>query len=114
MARQHVHNVVRSIQRVAMAIAPSRLSSQLGSKSLPGPPEALTLARWICKSYRLHTWTELFSVESTSGDAILKQVWHHPDAVLCCSVKTDASPVFTFANQLDLTCLKPLLLLFKT
>ncbi|KAG5016754.1 hypothetical protein JHK82_022407 [Glycine max] len=155
MARQHVHNVVRSIQRVAMAIAPSRLSSQLGSKSLPGPPEALTLARWICKSYRfaffrksifvminvvssiilypclqgylklsfryklhkfynliscvwydivkivsfrLHTWTELFSVESTSGDAILKQVWHHPDAVLCCSVKTDVNHLLPLYN----------------
>ncbi|KAH1134791.1 hypothetical protein GLYMA_05G166400v4 [Glycine max] len=106
MARQYVRNVVRSVQRVAMAIAPSRLSTQLGPKSFPGPPEALTLARWICRSYRLHTCTELFSVESTSGDAILKQLWHHPDAILCCSVKTDASPVFTFANQAGLDMLE--------
>ncbi|KAI9123960.1 hypothetical protein K1719_005260 [Acacia pycnantha] len=35
-----------------MAIAPSRLSTQLGPKSLPGSPEALTLARWICRSYK--------------------------------------------------------------
>jgi len=53
MARQYVRNVVRSVQRVAMAIAPSRLSTtELGSKSLTSPPEALTLARWICRSYR--------------------------------------------------------------
>lgn len=52
MARQYVRNVVRSVQRVAMAIAPSRLSTELGPKSLTGPPEALTLARWICRSYR--------------------------------------------------------------
>jgi len=52
MARQYVRSVVGSVQRVAMAIAPSRLSTQLGPKSLPGSPEALTLARWISRSYR--------------------------------------------------------------
>lgn len=52
MARQYVRSVVGSVQRVAMAISPSRLSSHMGSKSLPGSPEALTLARWICRSYR--------------------------------------------------------------
>ncbi|XP_047170830.1 homeobox-leucine zipper protein HOX32-like, partial [Vigna umbellata] len=106
MARQYVRNVVRSVQRVAMAIAPSRLSTELGPKSLTGPPEALTLARWIYRSYRLHTCTDLFRVESTSGDAILKQLWHHSDAILCCSVKTNASPVFTFANQAGLDMLE--------
>ncbi|XP_020215009.1 homeobox-leucine zipper protein ATHB-14 [Cajanus cajan] len=106
MARQYVRNVVRSVQRVAMAIAPSRLGAQSGPKSIPGPPEALTLARWICRSYRLHTCTELFRVESTSGDAILKQLWHHSDAILCCSIKTNASPVFTFANQAGLDMLE--------
>ncbi|KAI9107147.1 hypothetical protein K1719_021756 [Acacia pycnantha] len=53
MARQYVCSVVGSVQRVAMAIARSRLSTQLGPKSLPGSPEALTLARWICRSYKL-------------------------------------------------------------
>ncbi|KAK7318785.1 hypothetical protein RJT34_03492 [Clitoria ternatea] len=105
MARQYVRNVVRSVQRVAMAIAPSRLSAHLGPKSLAGPPEALTLARWICKSYRFHTCTELFRLESTAGD-VLKQLWHHSDAILCCSVKTNASPVFTFANQAGLDMLE--------
>lgn len=52
MARQYVRSVVSSVQRVAMAIAPSRLSSQMGPKSLPGSPEAHTLARWIFRSYR--------------------------------------------------------------
>ncbi|KAK7303562.1 hypothetical protein RJT34_14471 [Clitoria ternatea] len=106
MARQYVRSVVGSVQRVAMAIAPSRLSTQLGPKSLPGSPEALTLARWICRSYRIHTGTELFRVECTAGDAILKQLWHHSDAIMCCSVKTNASPVFTFANQAGLDMLE--------
>jgi len=52
MARQYVRGVVGSVQRVAMAIAPSRLSSNVGPKTLPGSPEALTLAQWICRSYR--------------------------------------------------------------
>lgn len=52
MARQYVRNIVGSVQRVAMAIAPSQLSTQLTPKTLPGSPEAVTLARWICRSYR--------------------------------------------------------------
>ncbi|CAL0309184.1 unnamed protein product [Lupinus luteus] len=106
MARQYVRSVVGSVQRVAMAIAPSQLSTQVGPKSLPGSPEALTLARWICRSYRIHTGAELFRVESASTDAILKQLWHHSDAIMCCSVKTNASPVFTFANQAGLDMLE--------
>ncbi|GMY38079.1 homeobox-leucine zipper protein ATHB-14-like isoform X1 [Fagus crenata] len=106
MARQYVRSVVGSVQRVAMAISPSRLGSQMGPKSLPGSPEALTLARWICRSYRIHTGGELFRVESQASDAILKQLWLHSDAILCCSVKTNASPVFTFANQAGLDMLE--------
>ncbi|KAK4254734.1 hypothetical protein QN277_010073 [Acacia crassicarpa] len=106
MARQYVRSVVGSVQRVAMAIAPSRLSTQLGPKSLPGSPEALTLARWVCRSYRIHTGGEIFNVESTASDAILKQLWHHSDAIMCCSVKANASPVFTFANQAGLDMLE--------
>ncbi|XP_010247499.1 PREDICTED: homeobox-leucine zipper protein HOX32-like [Nelumbo nucifera] len=106
MARQYVRSVVGSVQRVAMAIAPSRLSSQLGPKSLPGSPEALTLARWICRSYRLHTGVDLLRVDSQVGDSVLKQLWHHSDAIMCCSLKTNASPVFTFANQAGLDMLE--------
>ncbi|KAG2688799.1 hypothetical protein I3760_09G111400 [Carya illinoinensis] len=106
MARQYVRSVVGSVQRVAMAISPSRLSTHTGPKPLPGSPEALTLARWICRGYRVHTGSELFRVDSQAGDAILKQLWHHSDAILCCSVKTNASPVFTFANQAGLDMLE--------
>ncbi|XP_044507645.1 homeobox-leucine zipper protein ATHB-14-like [Mangifera indica] len=106
MARQYVRSVVGSVQRVAMAIAPSRLSSQVGAKPLPGSPEALTLARWICCSYRIHTGGELFRVDTQAGDALLKQLWHHSDAIMCCSLKTNASPVFTFANQAGLDMLE--------
>lgn len=52
MARQYVRSVIASVQRVAMAIAPSRLSPHIASKTPPGSPEALTLARWISRSYR--------------------------------------------------------------
>lgn len=53
MARQYVRSIIGSVQRVAMAIAPSQLGPQLGvPKSLPGSPEALTLALWISRSYR--------------------------------------------------------------
>ncbi|XP_050223730.1 homeobox-leucine zipper protein ATHB-14-like [Mercurialis annua] len=106
MARQYVRSVMGSVQRVAMAISPSRLSSGIGPKSLPGSPEAVTLARWIYRSYRIHTGGELFHVDPQAGDALLKQLWHHSDAIMCCSLKTNASPVFTFANQAGLDMLE--------
>ncbi|TQD70251.1 hypothetical protein C1H46_044211, partial [Malus baccata] len=106
MARQYVRSVVSSVQRVAMAIAPSPLSSQIGPKPLPGCPEAHTLARWIFRSFRIHTGGELFRVDISSSDAILKQLWRHSDAIMCCSVKTNTSPVFTFANQAGLDMLE--------
>lgn len=52
MARQYVRAIVGSVQRVAMAIAPSPLTSHIAPKTLPASPEALTLAQWICRSYR--------------------------------------------------------------
>ncbi|KAL2453375.1 Homeobox-leucine zipper protein ATHB-14 [Abeliophyllum distichum] len=52
MDRHYVRSIVGSVQRVAMAIAPSRLSSHMVPKPLPGSPEAVTLAQWICRSYR--------------------------------------------------------------
>eukprot|EP00257_Ricinus_communis_P018512 XP_015577248.1 homeobox-leucine zipper protein ATHB-14 [Ricinus communis] len=67
---------------------------------------ALTLARWIYRSYRIHTGGELFRVDPQAGDALLKQLWHHSDAIMCCSLKTNASPVFTFANQAGLDMLE--------
>ena len=52
MARQYLCSVVASVQRISMALAPSRLGSHLGPRLPPGTPEALTLARWVCQSYR--------------------------------------------------------------
>lgn len=52
MARHYVRTVVGSVQRVAMAIAPSRISAHLSPKVSPSSPEALTLVRWITRSYR--------------------------------------------------------------
>lgn len=52
MARQYVRSVVASVQRVALALSPSRFGPQAGFRPPPGTPEALTLARWICQSYR--------------------------------------------------------------
>jgi hypothetical protein len=45
---------------------------------------------------RIHTGGELFRVDSQAGDAILKQLWHHSDAILCCSVKTNVIFFFCF------------------
>ncbi|MCL7041516.1 hypothetical protein MKW94_012628, partial [Papaver nudicaule] len=90
MARQYVRSIVGSVQRVAMAIAPSRLNSTLGQKTLPGSPVALTLARWISRSYRFHTGMELLQVDpQASGDTLLKSLWHHTDAIMCCSMKSN-------------------------
>ncbi|XP_020698923.1 homeobox-leucine zipper protein HOX32 [Dendrobium catenatum] len=111
MARQYVRSVVASVQRVAMAISPSRIGS-LGSKHLTGSPEGLTLARWISRSYKFHTGADLFRSEPDdepqAGDSLLKLLWHYPDAIMCCTVKS--SPVFTFANQAGLDMLETTLI----
>ncbi|KAL0284075.1 UNVERIFIED_CONTAM: Homeobox-leucine zipper protein REVOLUTA [Sesamum angustifolium] len=104
MARQYVRSVVSSVQRVAMAITPSGLSPTVGPKLSPGSPEALTLAHWICQSYSYHLGTELLRADSMSGESVLKTLWHHQDAILCCSLK--ALPVFIFANQAGLDMLE--------
>ncbi|CAL9201824.1 unnamed protein product [Musa hybrid cultivar] len=101
MARQYVRSVVASVQRVAMAIAPSRPGCQIGVKHPPGSPEAHTLAQWISRSYRANTGVELFQVDSQANDSLLKLLWHHPDA---------ASPVFTFSNQAGLDMLETTLI----
>ncbi|KAI3461429.1 hypothetical protein Pfo_018092 [Paulownia fortunei] len=105
MARQYVRSVISSVQRVAMAISPSGLSPTLGPKLSPGSPEALTLAHWICQSYSYHVGTELLRPDSMSSESVLKTLWHHQDAILCCSLK-QALPVFIFANQAGLDMLE--------
>ncbi|KAF5741659.1 putative DNA binding protein [Tripterygium wilfordii] len=104
MARQYVRSIISSVQRVALALSPSHLGSHAGLRSPLGTPEAQTLARWICQSYRCYLGVELLKSSSEGGDAILKSLWHHSDAIMCCSLK--ALPVFTFANQAGLDMLE--------
>ncbi|KAL6203015.1 hypothetical protein ACLB2K_026719 [Fragaria x ananassa] len=108
MARQYVRNVISSVQRVAMAISPSGLNPSVGPKLSPGSPEALTLANWICQSYSYHLGAELLQPGSLGGDSMLKHLWHHQDAILCCSLKS--VPVFIFANQAGLDMLETTLI----
>ncbi|KAK6140780.1 hypothetical protein DH2020_025476 [Rehmannia glutinosa] len=104
MARQYVRSVISSVQRVALALSPSRLGSHAGLGPPPGTPEAETLARWICQSYRFFLGMELLKPVTEGSDVVLKTLWHHSDAVMCCSLK--ALPVFTFANQAGLDMLE--------
>ncbi|XP_075499698.1 homeobox-leucine zipper protein REVOLUTA-like [Primulina tabacum] len=104
MARQYVRSVIASVQRVATAIYSSGSCPTVGPKPLPGSPEALTLANWICQSYRYHVGAELLRVVSIGDESVLKTLWHHQDAILCCSMK--ALPVFIFANQAGLDMLE--------
>lgn len=56
MARQYVRSIVASVQRIALALSSARLVVPHGSGVSHGAPaagpEAATLARWICQSYR--------------------------------------------------------------
>ncbi|WOK93856.1 homeobox-leucine zipper protein ATHB-15-like isoform X1 [Canna indica] len=104
MARQYVRNIVTSVQRLALALSPSRIGSHGGLQTLPGSPEAATLARWICCSYRAHSGIEFVKPSNVGSDSLLKMLWHHSDAIVCCSLK--AIPVFTFANQAGLDMLE--------
>ncbi|KHG04070.1 Homeobox-leucine zipper ATHB-8 -like protein [Gossypium arboreum] len=102
MARQYVRSIIASVQRVALALSPSNFGSHAGFQSPPGSPEAQTLARWICQSYRCFLRMELLKQEGT--ESILKSLWHHTDAILCCSMK--APPIFMFGNQAGLDMLE--------
>ncbi|CAH2065370.1 unnamed protein product [Thlaspi arvense] len=100
MACLYVRSVIASVQRVAMAVSPS----VSGSKLSPGSPEAVTLALWICQSYNQHLGSDLLRTDSLGGDSLLRQLWDHQDAILCCSLKPQ--PVFMFANQAGLDMLE--------
>ncbi|RYQ97998.1 hypothetical protein Ahy_B08g094072 isoform B [Arachis hypogaea] len=104
MARQYIRSVISSVQRVAMAISPSGINPAIGSKLSPGSPEALTLANWICCSYRQVCICQLLRSDSLIGESVLKHLWQHQDAILCCSLKS--VPVFIFANQAGLDMLE--------
>ncbi|KAL0341981.1 UNVERIFIED_CONTAM: Homeobox-leucine zipper protein ATHB-15 [Sesamum calycinum] len=104
MARQYVRSIISSVQRVAIALSPSHLGPNAGLRSPLGTPEAHTLARWICRSYRSYMGVELLKSSGEGSESILKALWHHSDAIMCCSMK--ALPVFTFANQAGLDMLE--------
>ncbi|RLM98162.1 homeobox-leucine zipper protein HOX33-like [Panicum miliaceum] len=99
MARQYVRGVMASVQRVAMVIAPSRLGShiQLKHPHPPGSPEALALATWIGRSYRVHIGTEIRWSDTEGADNPLMPFWKHSDAILCCSLKSPF--MLKFANS---------------
>ncbi|KAG2249928.1 hypothetical protein Bca52824_089556 [Brassica carinata] len=102
MARQYVRSVIASVQRVALALSPSSHQLSGGLRPPPASPEAHTLARWISHSYRCYLGVELLK---PNGNDLLKSLWHHPDALMCCSLKA-LPPVFTFANQAGLDMLE--------
>ncbi|KAG8375605.1 hypothetical protein BUALT_Bualt10G0117800 [Buddleja alternifolia] len=104
MARQYVRSIISSVQRVALALSPSHLGSHPSLRPPPGTPEAETLTRWICQSYRFFLGVELLKPVNEESETVLKTLWHHSDAVMCCSLK--AMPVFTFANQAGLDMLE--------
>ncbi|KAJ8755728.1 hypothetical protein K2173_024272 [Erythroxylum novogranatense] len=104
MARQYVRSIISSVQRVALALSPSHLGSHTGLRSPLGTPEAQTLARWICQSYRCYLGVELLKGDGKGSESVLKTLWHHSDAIMCCSLKQ--VPVFTFANQAGLDMLE--------
>lgn len=59
MARQYIRNIIASVQRLALALSPSCLGSHVDLRIPPGNPEAVTLAHWICHSYRFHLYKQL-------------------------------------------------------
>ncbi|KAJ9559615.1 hypothetical protein OSB04_004775 [Centaurea solstitialis] len=95
--------IISSVQRVALALSPNANPS-LGLLAPLGTPEAHVLARWICRSYSCFLGTELLKSGGEGPEYVLKSLWLHADAIMCCSLK--ASPVFTFANQAGLDMLE--------
>ncbi|CAK9168661.1 unnamed protein product, partial [Ilex paraguariensis] len=47
---------------------------------------------------------ELLTSSCQSGDSVLQQLWHHQDAILCCSFKL--VPVCLYANKAGLDMLE--------
>ncbi|XP_073392827.1 homeobox-leucine zipper protein HOX32 isoform X1 [Physcomitrium patens] len=95
MARQYLRTVVSSVQRVAMALAPSRGSAP--PRQMSANPDALSLARHVLRSYRLHLGLDLTRSENGGDETLFKAFWHHTDAILCCAWK--GKPEFVFANR---------------
>lgn len=47
---------------------------------------------------------ELLRTSSAADETVLKHLWHHQDAIVCCSLKS--LPVLIFANQAGLDMLE--------
>lgn len=105
MARQYVRNIISSVQRVALALSPPRISCNSG---VHATPEAAMLASWICHSYKSKSGVNLLKTVMEGSDSVVKSLWQHADAIVCCSLK--AMPSFTFANQAGLDMLETTLI----
>nr|XP_043635553.1 homeobox-leucine zipper protein ATHB-15-like [Erigeron canadensis] len=103
IARQYVRTIISSVQRVASALSPN-MNLSGGLLAPLGTPEAHILARWISHSYSCYLGAELFKSGGERSENVLKSLWSHSDAIMCCSIK--ALPVFTFANQAGLDMLE--------
>ncbi|KAK1434133.1 hypothetical protein QVD17_11051 [Tagetes erecta] len=104
MARHYVRTIISSVQRVALALAPSHLNPNGGLTAPMGVAEPHTLAKLICHSYKCYLGVDLLKNSGHGNEPILTSIWHHSDAVLCCSLK--AMPVFCFANKAGLDMLE--------
>ncbi|KAM0034684.1 putative class III homeodomain-leucine zipper family [Helianthus debilis subsp. tardiflorus] len=127
LARQYVRTVISSVQKVASALS-SNMNSNGALQAPLGTPEAHILARWISRSYSFYLGAELLKSGSERSENVLKLLWSHSDAIMCCSLKVgfrtnysvngsrpicahknipmQAMPVFTFANQAGLDMLE--------
>lgn len=106
VARQYVRSVVSSVQRVAMALTPSR-HGPLGSGHLPSNDNSeamVLLSRRVLQSYRLHVGVDIVRPELAQNGEAFKAFWEHADAIVCVAWK--AAPELLFANQAGLEMLE--------
>lgn len=87
MASQYVRTIISSVQRVALALAPSHLNPNGGLTAPMGIAEPHTLAKLICQSYRCYLGVELLKNGGHGNEPILTSIWHHSDAIMCYSLK---------------------------
>ncbi|KAK3153941.1 hypothetical protein QOZ80_2BG0183540 [Eleusine coracana subsp. coracana] len=108
MACQYVRSIVSAVQRISISIYPSQPGLNTGQKIISGFPEAATLVRWVCQSYQYHLGLELVPHSDEAGESLLRMLWDHQDAILCCSFKEP--PFFTFGNQMGIDMLETTLI----
>uniref|UniRef100_A0A1D1YM82 Homeobox-leucine zipper protein HOX10 n=2 Tax=Anthurium amnicola TaxID=1678845 RepID=A0A1D1YM82_9ARAE len=97
MARQHMHGIISAVQRISAEVSNPCLGLHVEKRLIPGISEAAALANWICQSYSFHMGVELLQSDGEAGGSLVKMLWHHRDALLCCSLQI--KPGFTCANQ---------------